>query len=125
MIFCELLDREIKKSHCGPKSHPKCKSCKKGRTGVSELELLQDATIKELLAFFDGSKATRESKDAKYAANLAVRSLAAIGRVKGTDRAQDAMRLMVIKHISEDKKEFKKYLAVSMPGLSPARQIKA
>jgi len=90
---------------------------------MSKVEQLQEVAIDELLSFFGGPKAVRESKKAVIAVNLAVRSLAAVGRIKATDRARDATQLMVLKHVAADKKQFKKYLEVSMPHLNPSKQI--
>lgn len=90
---------------------------------MSRIEELQDVSIKELLKFFNGPQAIRESKDAKLGAALAVKSLAAVGRVKATDRAQDGMKLTILKSISGDKKQFQEYVKVSLPHLSPSKQI--
>lgn len=90
---------------------------------MDKVEELQAASIKELLKFFNGPQAARESKDARFSSNLAVRTLAAVGRVKATDRARDSMQLTILKSISTDKKEFQDYVQTSMPHLSPTKQI--
>lgn len=90
---------------------------------MSNVEELQSVSIQELLNFFKGASALRESKTALRAVDLAVRSLAAIGRIKATERAKDGMQLTVLKSISEDKKQFQQYVTASMPHLSPDKQI--
>ena len=92
---------------------------------MDKVEELQAASIDELLKFFNGPQAVRESKDSRFSSNLAVKTLAAVGRVKATDRARDSMQLTVLKSIATDKKDFQKYVQASMPHLSPVRQIAA
>ena len=90
---------------------------------MSKIEELQDVSIEELLKFFNGPPAIRESKDAVLGANFAVKSLSAVGRIKATDRAADSMKLTVLKTISKDKKQFQEYVKVSLPHLNPIKQI--
>jgi len=92
-------------------------------TKTGSLDELQNLAIKELVDFFQGTKAARSSKTAITASNLAVKSLGAVGRIKATDRARDATQLSLLKVIAKDKREFKKYISVSMPHLNPAKQI--
>lgn len=88
-----------------------------------KIDQLQTVTVKQLLDFFNGTSAVKENTPAKFAANLAVRALSAIGRIKATNRAMDATQFMVIKQIAENKKEFQKYISVSMPHLNPRLRI--
>ena len=89
----------------------------------NNLDELQFVSIAELLDFFKGPKAIRDSKPAVDAVRLAVSALSAVGRIKATERARDATQLVVLKSLAEDKKQFEKYVAASMPHLNPAKQI--
>jgi len=89
------------------------------------LEKLQEVTTKELIGFFDGPKAVRESKDALNAARLAVSTLSAVGRIKATERAKDATQLMVLKNICKDQAQFDQYVKIAMPHLNPGLMIEA
>ena len=92
---------------------------------MTNLEELQTVSVKELLTFFSGGGAVRESKHSREGANLAVRSLAAVGRIKATDRASDATQLAVLQSMATDKKEFRKYVASSLPHLNPDKKLLA
>ena len=90
---------------------------------MSDLEKLQEVSVEELVKFFNGGGAVRESKRAREGANIAVRSLAAVGRLKATDRAKDATQLAVLQSMATDKKEFRKYVATSLPHLNPDKKL--
>lgn len=89
---------------------------------MATLDELQQVSIEKLTGFFTEGKT---NKKAFEIARLAVSSLSAVGRIKATERARDGLQLMVIKHITEDKKLFQKYVEVSMPHLNPAKLIEA
>ena len=84
-------------------------------------EKLQKATVKELLAYFDAPQLTRPNLITS--ARLAQSTLSAITRLRATEQHEDANKLGLLRHLSENKDEFKKYLAVSMPHLNPAALI--
>lgn len=88
-----------------------------------DLGKLQGAAVKELLGYFDGPRAVRESKTAMINARLAIGALSTVARLRATERARDAMQLMVIKAVSEDKKQFAKYIRISMPELHPPKLL--
>ena len=90
---------------------------------MDKLQDLQDVAIDELLRFFKAASAAKQDGWIKDSAKLAVSSLAAVGRIKATERAKDATQLMVLRSITDDKKIFRKYVAISMPHLNPAKQI--
>jgi len=90
---------------------------------MGQLEQLQTAAIDELLKYFKAASAAKQEGWIKDSAKIAVSALANVGRIKATERAKDATQLMVLKHITDDKKLFDKYVKVSMPHLSPTLQI--
>ncbi len=90
---------------------------------MTQLDELQKVSIKEIIEFFKGGQAARESKKAKEGASLAIRSLAAVGRLKATERAGDATQLAVLQAMSTDRKEFGKYVSVSLPHLNPKKLL--
>jgi hypothetical protein len=87
------------------------------------LDKLQEVSARELIRFFTGPSAIRESKTTLNAVRLAVSSLSAVGRLKATERAKDATQLAVLQSLSKDRDQFEKYLKVSMPHLNPAALI--
>lgn len=90
---------------------------------TEKLEELQSVTIDKLLDFFKGPSAVRESKVGVRFAQMAISSLAVVGRIKATERARDATQLTVLRMIAKDEKQMEKYLRVSMPHLTPIKQI--
>ena len=90
---------------------------------MSKLDQLQDASIDEILKYFKAPSAAKEAGHLRDSIRVAVSSLSAVGRIKATERAKDATQLMVLRSITDDKKLFKKYVAVSMPHLNPGLQI--
>ena len=89
----------------------------------SSIDDLESAAISELLKFFNGPSAVRESSKAINGARLALGSLSAIGRLKATSRVKDATQLDVIKNVAENKKEFQEFTANSLPHLMPKKLI--
>ena len=90
---------------------------------MEDIEKLQGVSVQNLLDLFKGPSSVWESKVALRKADTALRALSAVGRIKATERAKDSMKLVVLKSIVSDPKEFKKYVAVSMPHLNPMKQI--
>ncbi len=90
---------------------------------MSDLEKLQEISTKEVIDFFTGPETIRESKSAMFAANLAVKSLSAVGRLKATERVRDATQFTVLKHIAEDEKQFREYLKIAMPQMIPPKLL--
>lgn len=88
------------------------------------LEELQDLSVKELIAFFKGPRAARESKVAKEGAQIAVKALGNVGRIKATDRARDATQVDVLRNMAKDREEFGRYVAASLPHLNPVKMLK-
>ena len=89
----------------------------------NKLEKLESASIEELLSYFGGPKATRESKRALTGAKLALGTLATISRLRATARVKDATQLAVINNIAKNKDEFKKFAQASLPHLVPKKLI--
>jgi hypothetical protein len=89
------------------------------------LEELESVSIKELLTFFKGPSAVRDSKKALTGARLALGTLSAVGRLKATMRVKDATQLEVLKNVADNKEQFKKFAAASLPHLVPKKLITA
>lgn len=66
----------------------------------------------------------RDQKHSDKEVDYALRGLAAIGRIKATERAKDATQFGVIRGMSKNSDEFKKYVAISLPHLNPTKKIK-
>ena len=90
---------------------------------IEKLEELQSVTIDKLLDFFKGPSAIRESKVGVRFAQMAISSLAVVGRIKATERARDATQLTVLRMIASDEKQMEQYLKVSMPHMIPMKQV--
>jgi len=90
---------------------------------MNKLDKLQDAAIDEVLKYFKSPSAAKEGGHIRESARIAVSALSSVGRIKATERARDATQLMVLRSITDDKKLFKEYVAVSMPHLNPGLQI--
>jgi len=89
----------------------------------SEVEKLQSVTVGELINFFEGPKAIRKSEPAVNAARLALGSLSAVGRIKATERAEQGMKLAVVRMIAKDLDEAKAYIAATTPELAPPKLL--
>ena len=87
------------------------------------LDQLQDTTVGELIGFFQGPKALRDSEPAVTTAKLAVASLSAVGRIKATERAAQGMKLTIIKMISNNSEEAQKYAQATVPELTPKKLL--
>lgn len=61
----------------------------------------------------------KEKKHSGDKVNSALRGLAAIAKLKATERAKDATQAAIIHGMAENTKEFKQYVAVSLPHLNP------
>lgn len=60
-----------------------------------------------------------EKKHSGDKVNSALRSLAAIAKLKGTERAKDATQFAILENMATNKEEFKQYVSVSLPHLNP------
>lgn len=90
---------------------------------MDQMEELKDVVTKELIEFFTGPKAVRDSDRGVNTAKLAVASLSAVGRYKATERAKQGMQLAVVKMIAKDEKEAKQYISATMPELTPPKLL--
>lgn len=90
---------------------------------MSNLNELQNVTVDELIGFFTGPKAVRDSERSVNAAKLAVASLSAVGRIKATERAEQGMKLAVVKMISKSQEEAQAYIAATTPELAPPKLL--
>lgn len=88
---------------------------------MSKLDELQDVATDELLDFF---KMGNEDADFQRA-RIAQASLATVARLKATDRVRDATQFHILRVLSEDNKELRDYLAVSLPDYVPAKVLPA
>lgn len=66
----------------------------------------------------------KEGKHPADKIDFALRSQSVEARLKGTERIKDGTQYAVIRDISENKQELKKYLAVSLPHLNPVKSLK-
>ena len=89
-----------------------------------DVQSLQEMVVERLIEYFyeytdDDAEITK--------ANLAVKALSAVGRIKATERAKDATQLSVIKVLATDRDEYSKFIQKSLPHLhpAPAKTIKA
>lgn len=96
---------------------------RRNMNSVTKLDELETASIKELLTFFKGPSATRESPKAKFGAKLALGALSSVGRLKATARVKDATQLDVLKNIAANKEEFKRFAVNSLPHLMPNKLL--
>jgi len=112
--MADLKADESSKKKRGPK--PK-KEDNKMAQKQEELETLQSSAIQLILEHI------RDKKQVGDEVDYALRALAAVGRIKATDRAKDATQFMVLREITKDKKEFQKYVEISLPHLNPRKQI--
>jgi len=87
---------------------------------LDELELL---AAQELINFFNGPSAVKESTKALSSCKLALGSLSAISRLKATMRVKDATQIAVIQNIAENKEQFSKFAQASLPHLAPKKLI--
>ena len=88
-----------------------------------DMEKLEGLSINELIRYFEGPSAAKQNQKAVNTARLAVATMSAIGRLKATMRVKDATQLMVIKNIAADRKEFRKFVAKSLPHLMPTKLL--
>ena len=86
-------------------------------TAVEEAHGVYQAAIKEVMKNYEGGEATEKTK----------RSVVIMGILKGllqTKAHSDGVRYQVIRDISKDQIEIKKYVAASMPHLNPIKELK-
>lgn len=65
----------------------------------------------------------RDKKHPATEVDYALRGLAVVGRLKATERIGDATQLAVLRYLTDDKKQLKKYIEVSLPHLNPMAQL--
>ena len=82
-----------------------------------DLEGLQNESVKIVLEHL------RDQKHPCNKVDFALMALAAVGRIKATERARDATQYAVLRSLTENKEEFKKYVEISLPHLNPIKQI--
>jgi len=84
---------------------------------VSNLQILQDTAIDELLGYFgnDSSDGLR--------AKLALGSLSAVARLRATERVRDATQFHIVKAVAENEEQFREYVSLTLPHLLPAKLV--
>lgn len=85
--------------------------------GKDELDELQSVSVKIV------TEHLRDQKHNGSKTDFALRSLSAVARIKGTQRAGEATQAGIIRDISANQEEYKKYLAISLPHLNPVCKI--
>jgi len=85
----------------------------KNKTSADKVQELHDIAVEKLIGFLNGG----ELDDLRIKASMTAFNGAA--REMATWRAQEAVQLAVIKGITEDKTELKKYVKATMPEFYP------
>ncbi len=94
-----------------------CRNPLQMEPGLEDLQRISVSTIYRRLR--EGAKVVNDKET-----DFSLRSLAAIARLKATDRAKDATQVIVLRSLTDDAKVFQKYLTVSLPHLDPRNTIK-
>lgn len=85
----------------------------------TQLEELQRKAINVIVTRFDGGKLDKPDKDVDFA----LRALAAVGRIKATERARDATQYAILNAIAKDRGQFQEMAKVALPQYVPTQLL--
>ena len=86
---------------------------------TNKTEELKSLLINRLIHFFSGDEGQQKDEDRITNARMAMVSLAGVSRLLATDGAKEAVQFAVIRTITTDEKERKRYIQATLPGYMP------
>lgn len=84
---------------------------------TTSLDHLQSLAIDELTGFFEDKKGEEEVK--RERARMAMGTLSAVSRLRGTERVKDATQFAIIRTITNDPKIRMEYIKATLPQYCP------